>query len=55
MSGPLGSNGLVVKGSNGDEEITVQLLLNDDGTLVFATREVVPEKTSTSYVTLSRQ
>ena len=55
LSGPLGSNGLVVKGTAGSEETTVQLLLNDDGSLVFATREVTPAKTSVSYVTLLRQ
>ena len=55
LSGPLGRNGLVVKGAAEGEEVVVQLLLNDDGTLVFATRELSPGNKNVSYVTLSRQ
>lgn len=55
LTGPLGRNGMVLKGTAAGEEVAVQLLLNDDGTLAFATREVAQGKTSTSYVTLSRQ
>lgn len=55
LTGPLGRNGLVVKGQSDSEEVTVQLLLNEDGTLVFATRERSEGKSSVSYVTLTRQ
>jgi len=55
LTGPLGRNGVVLKGVSQSEEVTVQLLLQDDGGLVFATREVGGGVTSTSYVTLARQ
>lgn len=55
LTGPLGANGLVVTGTAEGEEITVQLLLNEDGTLNFATREIVGGATTQSYVVLSRQ
>jgi hypothetical protein len=55
LAGPLGNNGFVVQGTAEDEEWVVQLIFNDDGTLVFATREARHGKTNISYVTLVRQ
>lgn len=54
LSGPIGDNGMVVKGTAPGEEVVVQLLLNPDGSLVFATREVNGSSTTVSHVTLSR-
>jgi len=55
LSGPLGRNGMVVRGTAPGEEVVVQLLLNPDGTLEFATRETNGPKEAVSQVTLSRQ
>ena len=55
LTGQLGANGLVVNGAADDETITVQLLLNDDGTLNFATRETSRGQATQAYVTLTRR
>lgn len=55
MAGALGNNGFVVQGAAEGEEWVVQLLFDDTGALIFATREVRGGETNVSYVTLARQ
>lgn len=55
LTGVPGPNGLVVKGSGGDESVIIELLLNANGTLRFATQRNSSNGMAISIVDLSRR
>jgi len=55
LRGSSQGNQLIIRGEGGDETVTIELILNPDGSLRFATQRTWPGKTGTSVVTLKRR